>query len=72
VTGNLTVAGTISGTLNFAHITTLNATTPDMGVTEENFYPCVPASAVNTAITITGPAPGTGGISSGAAWGFQK
>lgn len=72
VTGQLTVAGVITGTMSFLHNTKLNATTPDVGVTEEWFYPCIPASAVNTAITVTGPAPGTGGLSSGSAWGYYK
>lgn len=69
VQGNLTIAGTISGTMNFAHVTTVLGTiTP----TEQYFYPCIPGSAVNTAIVITAPAPGAGGVASTTAWGYQK
>jgi hypothetical protein len=73
VLGNLTVVGVISGTMNFRHITTINQTSlTDIGATEQNFYPCLPASAVNTAIVVTGPAPGTNGSNTISVWGFQK
>lgn len=69
-TGNVTLAGVIGGTMNFTHITQVN--TADMGITDKEFYPCLPASALNTAITVTSPAPGTGGVVSTTIWGFQK
>lgn len=69
VTGNLTVAGTVTGTLNFTHFTAPVAT--GIGVTEQRFSPCIPASAVNTTIVITAPAAGTAGIASVSAWGYQ-
>lgn len=70
VTGNATVAGTITGTMNFTHWTGPVASA--IGTTEQYFYPCIPASAVNTGIVVTSPAPGTAGVISVTAWGFQK
>lgn len=68
-TGNLTVAGTITGTLNFTHWTAPLAS--GLGITEPMMTPCVPASAVNTGIVITSPAAGAGGTNSVSAWGYQ-
>lgn len=68
-TGNATVANTITGTLNFTQWTAPLAT--GIGTTEETFNPCVPASAVTTAIVITSAAPGSGGTVSVTAWGYQ-
>ncbi len=68
-TGNATVAGTITGTMNFTHWTAPLAS--GIGTTEEVFSPCVPASAVNTTIVVTGPAPGSGGTISVSAWGYR-
>lgn len=69
-TGDLTVAGILGGTLTFKHITLAIAS--GMGDTTMTFYPCLPASATNTAITVTSPAPGTGGIVSTVVWGYRK
>lgn len=69
VTGNATVTGTISGTLNFTQWTAPAAS--GVGVVEELFTPCVPASATNTAIAVVSAAPGTGGTVSVTAWGFR-
>jgi hypothetical protein len=68
-TGNATVAGTITGTLNFTQWTAPLAS--GIGVTEQRFGPCVPASVTNTTIVVTGPAPGSGGVISVSAWGYQ-
>lgn len=68
-TGNATVAGTITGTMNFTHWTAPLAS--GIGTTEQQFFPCVPASAANTTIVVTGPAPGAGGTISVSAWGYQ-
>lgn len=68
-TGNATVTGTITGTLNFTQWTAPNAS--GLGVTEMIFAPCVPASAVNTSIAVISAAPGTGGVVSVTAWGYQ-
>lgn len=69
-TGNATVTGTITGTLNFTQWTAPTAS--GLGVTEMIFTPCVPASAVNTAIAVISAAPGSGGVVSVSAWGFQQ
>ncbi len=68
VTGNATVTGTITGTLNFTQWTAPNAS--GLGVTEEVFSPCIPASAVNTGIAVISAAPSTGGVVSVTAWGY--
>lgn len=67
-TGNATVTGTITGTLNYTQWTAPNAS--GLGVTEQIFTPCIPASAVNTGIAVISAAPGTGGVVSVTAWGF--
>lgn len=69
-TGNITVAGTITGTLNYTHFTAPLAS--GIGVTEPPIGPyCIPGSGINTAIVVTAPAPGAGGVVSVTAWGFQ-
>lgn len=70
VTGNLTVAGVITATMNFTQFTAPVAS--GIGIAEQTFYPCIPSSAVNTAIVVTAPAAGTAGISSVSAWGYQQ
>lgn len=68
-TGNATVTGTITGTLNFTQWTAPLAS--GLGVTEQIFNPCVPASAQNTGIAIISAAPGSGGVVSSTGWGYQ-
>lgn len=68
-TGNATVTGTITGTLNFTQWTAPLAS--GLGVTEQIFNPCVPASATNTGIAIISAAPGSGGVVSSTGWGYQ-
>ena len=68
-TNNATVTGTITGTLNFTQWTAPLAS--GLGVTEEQFTPCVPASAVSTSIAVVSGAPGTGGVVSVTAWGYS-
>lgn len=69
-TANSTVAGTITGTLNFTQWTAPLAS--GIGITENRFYPCVPASAINTTIVVTSAAPGAGGVVSVSAWGYRQ
>lgn len=69
-TANSTVTGTISGTLNFTQWTAPLAS--GVGITEERFSPCIPASAVNTGIAVVSAAPGSGGVVSVSAWGYYK
>lgn len=70
VTGNITVEGVVTATMNFTHWTAPLAS--GIGSVDQTFYPCVPASAVNTAITVTGPAPGAGGTISVTTWGYNQ
>lgn len=69
VTGNATVTGTITGTLNFTQWTAPAAS--GLGVVEEVFSPCVPGSTTNTGIAVVSAAPGTGGVVSVSASGYQ-
>lgn len=69
-TGNATVTGTISGTLNFTQWTAPLAS--GLGIAEMIFSPCIPASAVNTAIAAVSAAPGSGGVVSVTAWGYRQ
>jgi len=69
-TGNATLAGTVVGTMNFTQWTAPLAS--GIGTIEQTFYPCIPASAVNTALTLTSAAPGAGGTVSVTMWGYRK
>jgi hypothetical protein len=68
-TGNATLSDGTK-TYNFTQWTAPAAS--GLGVVEEIFNPCYPASAVNTAWTLTSAAPGTGGVVSVAISGYQK
>jgi hypothetical protein len=68
VAGTATVTGTVSGTLNFYQGVGV-ATAP--ATLSQTFNPPIPASAVNTAITVTSAAAGTGGVTAVSAWGYQ-
>lgn len=68
-TANSTVTGSVTGTLNYTQWTAPNAS--GIGLTEQIFTPCVPSSAVNTAVAVVSAAPGTGGVVSVTAWGYQ-
>jgi hypothetical protein len=69
VTTNSTVTGTVSGTLNFMQWTAPLAS--GIGLTEMVFSPCIPSSAINTAINVISAPPGAGGLVSVAAGGYQ-
>jgi hypothetical protein len=68
-TGNSTVTGTVTGTLNFTQFTAPLAS--GIGVTEPAISRCIPGSAANTAIAVVSAAPGSGGVVSVTAWGYQ-
>lgn len=68
-TANSTVTGTVTGTLNFTQWTAPLAS--GIGLTEMIFNPCIPSSAINTAIAVVSAAPGSGGVVSVSAGGFQ-
>jgi hypothetical protein len=69
----VTITGTISGTMNFGFPTlAAAATVPNTLPLDEEFIPCIAASAINTAIAVNGPALGTGAtLTTLAAWGYQ-
>lgn len=67
--GNATVTGLIGGTLNFEMGTGVS---PAVVRLTENFNPCLPASGQNSAVAVVSAAPGSGGIISVTAWGYQK
>lgn len=68
-TGNATVTGVITATLNFTQWTAPNAS--GIGVTEMVFNPCIPASGTNQSVAVVSAAPGTGGVVSVTAWGYK-
>lgn len=70
---SLTITGTISGVMTFGFPTlAAAATTPNTIPIDEEFLPCIAASAVNTAIVVNGPALGTGATQATVtAWGYQ-
>lgn len=70
-TGAYTMAGILGGTMT-GLMTTPAAPAPGIGQITQNFTPCLPASAVNTAITLTSAAPGTGGLVQLWIWGFVQ
>lgn len=68
ISGNGTLAGTISGTMNFTQAVGLS---PAVITLSQSFSPCIPASAPNTLITFTSIVPGVGGVISNSLWGYQ-
>lgn len=69
VTGDATVTGTVN-TLHFTQFVAPVAS--GIGVVEEYFSPCLPASAFNTAIAVNSIAAGTAGVTSVTVWGYSK
>jgi hypothetical protein len=63
------LTGVVTGTMSFLQWTAPAAS--GIGVTEEVFSPCIISSAINTAIAVVSAAPGTGGLVSVDAWGYQ-
>lgn len=68
-TGNATVTGVITATMNFTQWTAPNAS--GLGITEMIFAPCIPASGTNQSVAVVSAAPGTGGVVSVSAWGYK-
>lgn len=68
-TGTAVLSGTISGSLSY--LQTIVAVTSGASVLTQNFNPCIPASAANTAIVITSAAAGTGGNTIVNIWGYR-
>ena len=69
----VTITGAIGGTLNFGFPTlAAAAAVPNTIPIDEQFIPCIAASAINTAIVVNGPALGAGAtLATVSAWGFQ-
>jgi hypothetical protein len=69
----VTITGTIGGTMNFGFPTLAAAATVPITIPiDEQFLPCIAASAINTAIVVNGPALGTGAtLATVTAWGYQ-
>lgn len=65
--GPITIAGTITASLVYE----LASTASGNSVTQ-TFTPCIPASAANTAITITTTADGTASAVAVNSWGYQQ
>lgn len=68
IAGAATVAGTVSGSLNYIQSV---GTATVAQILSQNFNPPIPASAANTAITVTSAAAGVGGNTAVTAWGYQ-
>lgn len=68
LSGTATVAGVISGTMSYVQGI---ATIPAVATTGQSFSPCIPSSAINTAITVTSAAAGAGGVTAVNVWGYQ-
>lgn len=68
----VTVTGVIGGTMSFGFPTlAAAATVPNTIPIDEEFIPCVAASAINTAIAVNGPALGAGATQATVtAWGY--
>jgi hypothetical protein len=70
---SVTITGTITGTMTFGFPTlAAGAAIPNSWPVDEQFTPCISASAVNTAIVVNGPALGAGAtLTTLTAWGYQ-
>jgi hypothetical protein len=69
---SVTVTGTIGGTMTFGFPTlAAAATTPNTIPIDEEFLPCIAASAINAPIVVNGPALGAGATQATVtAWGY--
>lgn len=69
-----TVADTLSGVISGPMSSELwvAPAASGLGVDEQIFNPCIPGSAVNTAISAISGAPGTSGLVSSKIWGYYK
>lgn len=65
--GPITIAGLITSSMVYQMASTASGNTVG-----QTFTPCIPASAANTAITITTTADGTASAVNVNAWGFQQ
>jgi hypothetical protein len=72
--GSVTVTGLVGGTMSFGYPTlAAGAAVPVTSPVDEAFLPCLPATSVNVAITVNGPALGTGAtLATVTAWGYYQ
>lgn len=77
IRANATAAATVTNTITGVITATLSSImwvaplASGIGVDEQIFSPCIPASATNTGIAIVSGAPGSGGTVSSRGWGYQ-
>jgi hypothetical protein len=77
IRANATAAATVTDTITGVITATLSSIlwvaplASGIGVDEQIFSPCIPASAANTGIAIVSGAPGAGGTVSSKGWGYQ-
>jgi hypothetical protein len=78
IRANATAATTVTNTITGVITATLSSVmwvapaASGLGVDEQIFNPCIPASGTNQAIAIVSGAPGTGGTVSSKGWGYQQ
>jgi len=63
---------TVAGLIGSSQVYQLNSTAAAGQPLTQNFFPCIPSSAVNTAITITTTADGTATAVDVNSWGYQQ
>jgi hypothetical protein len=66
--GTATVTGTVTGTMSYVQPV---SALPGIGQLNQTFSPCIPASAVNTGISVNSAAAGIGGNAAVSTWGYQ-
>jgi hypothetical protein len=77
IRANATAAATVTNTITGVITATLSSImwvaplASGIGIDEQIFSPCIPASATNTGIAIVSGAPGSGGNVSSKGWGYQ-
>lgn len=77
IRANATAATTVTNTITGVITATLSSImwvaplASGIGIDEQIFLPCIPASTTNTGIAIVSGAPGSGGTVSSKGWGYQ-
>lgn len=77
IRANATAAATVTNTITGVITATLSSVmwvaplASGLGIDEQIFSPCIPASGTNQAIAIVSGAPGSGGTVSSKGWGYQ-
>lgn len=77
IRANATAATTVTNTITGVITATLSSimwvapAASGIGVDEQIFSPCIPASTTNTPIAVVSGAPGSGGVVSSRGWGYQ-